>query len=112
MSSSVAFVLLLVAALLEAAGDAFVRVGLHGNALLTRIGFILLGGLILTTYGMVVNAPPWDFGKLLGIYVTLFFLAAQLINLIVFHGRPDMPRLVGGGLILAGGLLMTFWRPA
>jgi hypothetical protein len=112
MSNIAVFLVLAVAALLEAAGDAVVRGGLHSHALLYRVGLIALGGLILTAYGVVVNAPPWDFGRLLGVYVTLFFLAAQLINLVVFKIQPSPPVLVGGGLVIAGGLLMTFWRTA
>jgi small multidrug resistance family-3 protein len=68
------------------------------------------GAAVLFAYGLVVNSPPWDFGKLLGVYVTLFFLVAQVINLLVFGVRPGVPILVGGAMILAGGLVMTLWR--
>jgi drug/metabolite transporter superfamily protein YnfA len=112
MSNIAVFLTLAVAALLEAGGDAVVRGGLHGRALPYRIGLVALGGLILTAYGVVVNSPPWDFGRLLGVYVALFFLAAQLINLVAFRIQPSPPVLVGGGLIMAGGLLITFWRQA
>jgi hypothetical protein len=44
-------------------------------------------------YGLSVNAPPWDFGKLLGVYVTLFFVLAQIINYLAFGMRPDLPIL-------------------
>ena len=98
------------AALLEAGGDALGRGGLHSHGAAQRIGLIVLGGVGLTTYGVVVNAPPWDFGRLLGVYVALFFLAAQAINLIAFHVRPSPAVMVGGALIIAGGLLMTLWR--
>jgi hypothetical protein len=57
-----------------------------------------------------VNAPPWDFGRLLGVYVTLFFLVAQAINFFVFGVRPPLPIYVGGSLIITGGLLITLWR--
>ena len=110
MSNLVAFLILATAALLEAGGDAVVRGGLHSQTLGLRIGLIVLGGLVLTGYGVVVNTPSWDFGKLLGVYVTLFFLAAQLINYFAFHVKPGAPVLVGGFLIMAGGLLMTVWR--
>jgi hypothetical protein len=30
----------------------------------------------------------------------------------VCHVKPGMPILVGGALIVAGGLVMTFWRAA
>ena len=109
-SNSLAFMVLVVAALLEAGGDAVVRSGLHAPSVLGRSSLILLGGLLLLGYGMVVNAPPWDFGRLLGVYVTLFFVAAQAINWAIFHVSPGPPILLGGGLVIAGGLLMTFWH--
>jgi hypothetical protein len=64
----------------------------------------------LFAYGVSVNSPPWDFGKLLGVYVTLFFVVAQVINLVFFGIRPDLPVFVGGALIVAGGVVITLWR--
>ena len=55
---------------------------------------------------MTVNAPPWDFGRLLGIYVTLFFLLAQLINWFGFGQQPTLPIVACGALIIAGGELV------
>ncbi|WP_255643060.1 hypothetical protein [Acidocella sp. KAb 2-4] len=42
--------------------------------------------------------------------MTLFFVVAQLINLLVFGTSPTVPVVAGGVLIVAGGALMTFWR--
>ena len=107
----VAFLILLGAAVLEAGGDAIVRRGLHGAASpAARIGLIVVGGLVLLAYGITVNLPPWDFGRLLGIYVTLFFLVAQVINVVIFGVSPTAPVMVGGALVIAGGLVMTFWK--
>jgi drug/metabolite transporter superfamily protein YnfA len=106
-----ALLVLLLAAVLEAGGDALVRSGLHSPLLLKRAELILLGGITLTSYGVVVNLPPWDFGRLLGVYVTLFFLVAQLINWLGFGLKPTVPILVGGALIMTGGLVISFWRP-
>jgi hypothetical protein len=111
MNVTIAYLLLLLAAILEAGGDAVVRLGLHRSSLSARLGYFAGGAAILFAYGVAVNSPPWDFGKLLGIYVTLFFLVAQLINLLFFGVRPDLPILVGGALIVGGGLVITFWRP-
>jgi small multidrug resistance family-3 protein len=69
-----------------------------------------LGAAVLFAYGIVVNSPPWDFGRLLGVYVAMFFPAAQLINWAAFGVRPTLPIGVGGALIAAGGLAITFWR--
>jgi|SRR5581483_9881851 len=109
MASWMAYAILLLAASLEAGGDALVRLGLHGQGG-ARIGFLAAGAVVLFFYGLSVNTPPWDFGRLLGVYVTLFFVVAQVINLVVFHVKPGAPILVGGALIVAGGLTMTLWR--
>jgi drug/metabolite transporter superfamily protein YnfA len=111
MSLIVAYLILLVAAMLEAGGDALVRIGLHSSSAGARAGLFAAGAVVLFSYGLVVNAPPWDFGKLLGVYVTLFFLVAQITNLVFFGARPDLPIYVGGVLIMSGGLIITLWRP-
>jgi drug/metabolite transporter superfamily protein YnfA len=110
MATWLAYGVLLAAAILESGGDALVRLGLHSPISANRIGFFAAGAVVLFLYGLTVNAPNWDFGRLLGVYVTLFFVTAQVINLIVFHVRPGAPILVGGALIVAGGLVMTLWR--
>ena len=102
--------ILLAAAVLEAGGDALVRHGLQSQSWLLRGFFFLLGAVVLFAYGLTVNAPAWDFGRLLGIYVTLFFVVAQAINWLVFGMAPSLPVLVGGLLIIAGGLTITFWQ--
>ncbi len=111
MNIAIAYLLLLLAAVLEASGDAIVRLGLHSPSLGSRIGLFVAGAAVLFAYGVAVNSPPWDFGKLLGVYVTLFFLVAQIINLVFFGVRPDLPIFVGGALIIGGGLVITLWRP-
>jgi len=105
-----ALFILFIAAVLEAGGDALVRMGLHSSTAVRRVEFILLGGIVLLSYGLVVNLPAWDFGRLLGIYVTLFFIVAQLINYFGFGQKPSLSILVGGALISAGGLIISFWK--
>ena len=109
MNQGLVFLILVVAAVLEAGGDALVRKGLQSRGLV-QVEFILLGGLTLLGYGIVVNLPAWDFGKLLGVYVSLFFLVAQLINYFGFGQTPSISIWVGGALIVTGGLVITFWR--
>jgi hypothetical protein len=74
------------------------------------LGFFASAALVLFVYGVTVNLPPWDFGKLLGVYVALFFVVAQIINLFAFGMKPSLPIYCGGALIVAGGMLMTFWK--
>lgn len=110
MSSGSYLLLLLIAAVLEAGGDALVRRGLHSALLIRRVEFLLLGGIVLFSYGVVVNLPHWDFGRLLGVYVAMFFLVAQLSNYLGFGQKPTVPIIVGGALIIGGGLIISFWR--
>jgi small multidrug resistance family-3 protein len=101
--------LLFLAACFEAVGDALVRAGLRtsGSA---RAACFVAGSLFLFSYGLTVNTPPWNFGRLIGVYVTLFFLLAQLIGWVFFHEVPGRGILAGGALILAGGAVITYWQ--
>lgn len=110
MSSRYYLILLLVAAVLEAGGDALVRTGLHSNLFVRRAGFLLVGGIVLFSYGIVVNLPSWDFGRLLGAYIAIFFLIAQLINYLSFGQKPTISIIVGGTLIVGGGLVIAFCK--
>jgi small multidrug resistance family-3 protein len=101
--------ILLAAALLEAGGDALMRLGLHSHALVARAVWIAAGCGVLASYGLVVNASGWDFGRLLGAYVAMFFVVSQLVNAMVFGRLPSVPLLCGGMLIVAGGLLIALW---
>ncbi len=107
MSLPLSLVILFVAALLEAGGDAVVRNGLKAPTTFSRIALFVIGALILFTYGYVANSPPWDFGRLLGVYVVFFFIAAQLISFFVFHTRPSGATLLGGAFIVVGGIIIS-----
>jgi len=105
-----AFTVLALAALLEVFGDACFQSGLYRSTGTTRAGWFVAGTLVLASYGLFVNIPQWDFGKLLGVYVALFFVVAQIIAKVRFHQSPTMPIYAGGVLIVAGGLVITFWK--
>jgi drug/metabolite transporter superfamily protein YnfA len=105
-----AFVVMLFAAFLEVCGDSWFQSGLHRATGAPRYLAFAGGALTLALYGLVVNAPPWDFGKLIGSYVVLFFLVAQIVAWIRFQQTPTPPIVVGGSLILAGGAVITFWK--
>ena len=110
MQASVTFLLLLIAAVLEVGGDAIVRAGLKGHTSAARAGYLALGAVVLFGYGVFVNTAPADFGRLLGMYVVLFFIVAQLVNLFVFGVRPGMGIIAGGALIVAGGIVISAWK--
>lgn len=106
MSTPIALMVLFTAAMLEAGGDALVRKGLHATPA-ARLVFFLAGAVVLFAYGYVVNAPTWDFGRLLGVYVVFFFVVAQLINWLVFGIVPGVGLLAGGACIVLGGAIIA-----
>ena len=111
VSTALVLLILFIAAILEAGGDALVRAGLHGSSSRIRFALMGLGAVVLFAYGYVVNSPSWDFGRLLGVYVVFFFVVAQLISWWFFAQRPTAPILLGGACIVAGGLIISAWRP-
>ena len=92
---------LLVAALLEVGGDAAMRVGLRGQAW----GYFL-GAALLSVYGLLVNQPALGFGRLLGLYIVVFFVVSQAFAWVAFGERPGLSLFAGGSLIIAGGLII------
>jgi len=109
--TGIALLVLFLAAVLEAGGDALVRTGLEASTAARKLGLFAAGAVVLFAYGCTVNAPRWDFGKLLGIYVVFFFVVAQAISWLGFGQKPTLPILVGGALIVAGGLVISLWHP-
>jgi small multidrug resistance family-3 protein len=105
-----AFAVLILAAFLEAFGDSFFQVSFYRSSGIGRVMTFVAGAVVLTAYGSVVNVPRWDFGKLLGVYVVLFFLMAQLLAKLRFGQSPTPPIYAGGSLIVAGGLVIAFWK--
>ena len=105
-----AFAVLALAAFLEVFGDSFFQVGLYRTSSLGRVVPFITGAAVLAAYGLLVNVPRWDFGKLLGVYVVLFFLMAQLLAKLRFGQSPTPPIYAGGALIVAGGLVMVLWK--
>ena len=104
-----ALVVLVIAAILEAYGDSCFQSGLYRSSGTGRVVAFLLGAASLASYGLVVNVPRWNFGRLLGVYVVLFFLCAQAIARIKFGQVPTIPVLAGGVLITAGGVIITLF---
>jgi hypothetical protein len=107
MNRNFAMGFLLLAAVLEAGGDAVIRAGLHTSSSGMRWLLMAVGAAMLFAYGYTVNAPGWDFGRLLGIYIVLLFLVAQIVSWLAFGQRPGMALLIGGALIVAGGVVIV-----
>ena len=107
MNRTITILILLAAAILEAGGDALVRIGLRSSASGTRALYFAFGAIALFSYGWTVNAPSWDFGRVLGLYVVFFFVIAQAIAWYFFGQPPSRGVLAGGFLIICGGSVIA-----
>jgi hypothetical protein len=105
-------VLLLIATTLEVSGDAAVRLAIHNHSGGARALLFLLGGALLFGYGSFLNIAPIEFGRVVGLYIATLFLVWQVISFAVFRTLPTLPVMLGGVLIVAGGAIVTYWRPA
>ena len=104
-------IFLLVATTLEVSGDAVVRMAIYDSVGLARIGMMLVGAILLFGYGSFLNLAPLQFGQVVGLYIATLFVIWQIINYVAFRTLPSLPSVVGGALIIAGGAIVTFWRP-
>jgi hypothetical protein len=101
---------LIVATVLEASGDAAVRIGLAHDAWLPRCLLFLAGAVLLFAYGLSLNLAPTEFGRVVGLYVGTLFIVWQIVSFVAFRAIPSLPILVGGTLIVVGGVIVTFWK--
>jgi len=94
----------LIAAMMEVAGDAFIRRGLRGaGALIIAIGVLILGA-----YGILVNTVRWDFSKLLGVYVAVFASASILVGRFYFKEAIPPSTWIGLAIIIVGSMVIQF----
>ncbi len=103
--------LILIATTLEVSGDATVRLAIYEHAGFIRFGLFLAGAALLLGYGSFLNTAPVEFGRIVGLYIATLFIVWQIINFLVFRTIPGPPVFMGGALIIAGGIVITFWRP-
>jgi hypothetical protein len=101
------FLFVLAATILEASGDAVVRIALHHPSMPTRIGLFLLGSLLLTLYGTSLNLAPVEFASVTGLYIAVLFIVFQITNYVFFRAIPSTGVMLGGCLIVAGGLIVS-----
>lgn len=103
---------LIVATGLEVTGDAIIRKSLFEHVGPARLALFLLGGALLAGYGTFLNLAPLEFGQVVGLYIATLFVMWQIINFLFFRTLPTLPILMGGVLIVAGGLIVSFWKSA
>ncbi len=104
------FLFVFAATVLEASGDAIVRIALHHQSFSARIGLFLLGYILLALYGTSLNLAPIEFAAVTGMYVATLFVVFQIVNYLFFGVLPTPAVLVGGGFIVVGGLTVALWR--
>jgi len=106
--------LLLIATTLEASGDAVVRLALYNPNYVgpLRVLLFVLSASLLFGYGLFLNLAPLEFSRVIGLYIATLFIVWQIINFVFFRTAPTLPILVGGALIVVGGALITYWKPA
>jgi small multidrug resistance family-3 protein len=101
---SIQLLVMSIAAALEVGGDAMIRAGLRGKGwVLVVLGFVVLG-----SYGVAINQLPLDFSKLLGVYVGFFALVSVLCGRLLFDEVIAPATWVGLGVVLTGSLIMQF----
>jgi hypothetical protein len=104
-------VLLLIATVLEVSGDAVVRTAIYKGAGTARLGLFLAGAILLFGYGTFLNLAPLQFGRVVGLYLATLFVVWQVINFVAFRTLPTLPSVIGGSLVIAGGAIITYWKP-
>ena len=94
----------------EASGDALVRLGLFERAGSGRIVLMAAGAVLLFLYGVMLNLAPLPFSRVVGLYIATLFVVWQVVTFVTFRTVPIAPILVGGALIVAGWLVVSFWK--
>ena len=108
-----AIAFLIAATLMEVSGDALIRIALHDHAGLNfiRLGLFALGAALVFGYGTFVNLAPLEFRDVVGLYIAVLFIMWQVINFAFFRTLPTIPIMIGGAMIVAGGAIVSFWKP-
>ena len=72
--------------------------------------FFALGSVLLALYGTSLNLAPVDFAGVTGLYIATLVVSFQVANFLFFHTSPTPPVTAGSSLIVAGGLIIYFWK--
>ncbi len=102
MSNVAQFGLMLLAAAFEVGGDALIRRGITGGGLF----FVILGFVVLGSYGVLVNLSGLDFTRMIGAYIGWFTLVSMLFGRFFFGDRGSTATWIGVSLVLLGSLVI------
>jgi small multidrug resistance family-3 protein len=103
---------LILATALEVTGDAIIRIGLGREVVAVKGAYFAAGAVLLFGYGLCLNLAPIEFHRVAGIYIATLFIVWQIVSFLIFRSVPNVPILIGGALIVAGGMIVAFWNPA
>lgn len=101
------FGLFVLASLLEIGGGYLIWKWLRQKK---KLGFGLIGGIVLFIYGVVPTLQPSNFGRVYAAYGGIFVVMAIIWGLIIDKNRPDRFEIVGGAVVLLGALVI-FYAP-
>ena len=104
------FAFVVAATIFEASGDAVIRLSLHSHSFAGRLILFLVGSLLLALYGTSLNLAPVDFAAVTGLYLASLVVAFQVANYFFFRTTPTLAVILGGSLVVAGGLVIYFWK--
>ena len=110
MDKIIVLAFLFTATSLEAIGNAVVRMGIFQIDWMPRCLLFGTGAILLFSYGLSLNLAPVEFGRVIGLYITALFVVWQLVDWFAFESPPTAPIVAGGALIVAGGVIVTFWE--
>jgi drug/metabolite transporter superfamily protein YnfA len=102
LTKSTVILVMIAAAVLEVGGDALIRRGLRGG----RLALVIVGFLVLGSYGVVVNRLELDFSSLLGAYVGFFALVSVLAGRLLFGDRVPATTWFGLVVVLIGSAII------
>jgi small multidrug resistance family-3 protein len=94
------------AGLCEIGGGYLVWLWLRENK---PIWFAVVGALILILYGVIPTLQPANFGRVYAAYGGVFVVLSILWGWRVDKITPDKFDLIGGGVALAGVLIIMYW---
>ena len=101
----------IIATILEVTGDAIIRTSIFDYTGIARAALMLSGAALVLGYAVSLNLAPVEFREVVGLYIATLFIVWQIINFIAFRTAPTFPIILGGMLIVAGGLIVTYWKP-
>jgi small multidrug resistance family-3 protein len=112
---AIAVVLFILAGFAEIFGGWFVWVALRGSSDSSRKPwwYALIGSMLLIIYGFIPTLQPVtdSFGRVYAVYGGFFIVLSFLIGWWMEGeaSQPDIGDAVGGGITMAGVLVILFW---